>query len=280
MNSSKLVPIFLSWLIWILGGAYFYHSYCGHETIVISEQEAQAKTNSEGTVELRNDAKVFKANSFEMLQPLSIGLSNQVSEYLEGMKSDENKQLKIIGLYKESESNSSLYPNLGYARANNLKQLFLQNGIDPARIVLEGQVTENQDSGLEFSYVKDLGRAEIEDYKMLFEHNPIILYFGSNQEELYLSAEQRSDFLDLINYLDVDGQLKIDVSGFTDNIGDREANIKLSKDRARFVEKALIENGVAANRINVMAYGPERPLANNKTSEGRAKNRRVEISVE
>jgi outer membrane protein OmpA-like peptidoglycan-associated protein len=72
----------------------------------------------------------------------------------------------------------------------------------------------------------------------------------------------------------------ITVEGHTDSQGTRQYNMELSKKRADAVRDQLISRGVAADRIKAVGVGPDRPVADNKTPEGRANNRRVEIIVE
>jgi outer membrane protein OmpA-like peptidoglycan-associated protein len=70
------------------------------------------------------------------------------------------------------------------------------------------------------------------------------------------------------------------VEGHTDSVGSQSANEELSRLRAAAVREYLINWGVAANRIRAVGIGPNRPIADNKTPEGRANNRRVEIVIE
>lgn len=72
----------------------------------------------------------------------------------------------------------------------------------------------------------------------------------------------------------------ITVEGHTDSQGQRQYNMELAKKRADAVRDQLVSRGVAADRIKSVGIGPDRPVADNKTAEGRANNRRVEIIVE
>ena len=66
--------------------------------------------------------------------------------------------------------------------------------------------------------------------------------------------------------------------GHTDNVGLFEHNIKLSQDRAAAVVKALVgKYGITSSRLTPFGDGPTAPVASNKSEEGRAKNRRVEL---
>jgi outer membrane protein OmpA-like peptidoglycan-associated protein len=69
----------------------------------------------------------------------------------------------------------------------------------------------------------------------------------------------------------------IRVEGFTDNQGSKEANLKLSSERAGAVVNWLADHGVDRSRLSSKGYGDSRPIASNSSAEGRAKNRRVEL---
>lgn len=70
------------------------------------------------------------------------------------------------------------------------------------------------------------------------------------------------------------------VEGHTDSQGQRQYNMDLAEKRAKAVRDQLVSRGVAADRIKAVGIGPDRPVANNSSAEGRANNRRVEIVVE
>lgn len=72
----------------------------------------------------------------------------------------------------------------------------------------------------------------------------------------------------------------ITVEGHTDSQGQRQYNMELGEKRAKAVREQLVSRGVAQDRIKAVGVGPDRPVADNKTAEGRANNRRVEIIVE
>jgi len=70
---------------------------------------------------------------------------------------------------------------------------------------------------------------------------------------------------------------RVEVSGYTDNTGSRKTNVRLSQQRAEAVEQFLIQNGASPAQISSKGYGPDSPVASNKTAAGRAQNRRVEL---
>ena len=71
----------------------------------------------------------------------------------------------------------------------------------------------------------------------------------------------------------------VEVQGHTDNVGKYDYNIDLSERRAQAVRTYLINQGVPAERLSAHGYGPDRPIDDNKTKAGRAKNRRVEFNI-
>lgn len=70
---------------------------------------------------------------------------------------------------------------------------------------------------------------------------------------------------------------KIRIEGYTDNVGKADANQRLSQQRAEAVMNWLADHGVDKSRMTAKGYGASRPVADNKTDDGRAQNRRVEI---
>lgn len=82
-----------------------------------------------------------------------------------------------------------------------------------------------------------------------------------------------------VAYLSANPSSPVTVEGHTDYIGSDQYNQKLSERRANAVRKYLIEKGIASTRIRVVGYGEQRPIADNKTKEGRAINRRAEFEV-
>ena len=71
----------------------------------------------------------------------------------------------------------------------------------------------------------------------------------------------------------------VQITGHTDNTGAANYNQKLSEQRAATVKDFLVKNGVDPSKITILGKGETSPIADNKTSDGRAKNRRVEIMV-
>ena len=74
-------------------------------------------------------------------------------------------------------------------------------------------------------------------------------------------------------------EYKLEIQGHTDSTGSKERNLEISELRAAAVKAYLVKHGIDTNRITSAGYGDTRPVADNKTAAGRAKNRRVELTV-
>lgn len=97
------------------------------------------------------------------------------------------------------------------------------------------------------------------------------------------SAALRSEFFEVLNsvalVLEEFNQTVLVVDGHTDAIGSRSYNLRLSEQRADTVGRYLTGRGVSPVRIATYGYGPDHPVASNETAEGRAMNRRVELTL-
>ena len=73
--------------------------------------------------------------------------------------------------------------------------------------------------------------------------------------------------------------VRVEISGHTDNVGNEAMNTNLSRRRAESVKAWFVKNGVVPTRLVAVGHGPTKPIADNKTKDGKAKNRRVEFKL-
>lgn len=92
-----------------------------------------------------------------------------------------------------------------------------------------------------------------------------------------IKTESRVVVMQLAQFLKANASVKLEIGGHTDNDGDAAANIKLSQARADEVKKQLVALGISAVRLTTKGYGATKPIAENATWQGNAKNRRVEF---
>ncbi len=103
------------------------------------------------------------------------------------------------------------------------------------------------------------------------------IYFEFNSSELLTMSYIQLD--SLYNILAEKPSLRIEIRGHTDNIGSESYNKKLSVERAASVYNYLIEKGIPKTRMKYRGFGPNIPVADNNTEQGRELNRRVEIFI-
>ena len=84
----------------------------------------------------------------------------------------------------------------------------------------------------------------------------------------------------LVAFMNENKDKKVNLSGYTDNIGTERYNQGLSERRVNSVKDYVVKKGVDGGRVSGQGFGESKPIADNKTAEGRAKNRRVEIKVQ
>lgn len=103
------------------------------------------------------------------------------------------------------------------------------------------------------------------------------LRFVQSKAELLPDAQPALD--QLLAFLRDHATVEIELAGHTDNQGDFDENLRLSKQRVEVVKDYLVQHGIGANRIATRGYGPTRPIASNNVESTRQLNRRVEMTV-
>ncbi len=105
--------------------------------------------------------------------------------------------------------------------------------------------------------------------------NNVFFDFDKNE----LKQESFVELDKLADLLKKNPTVKIEISGHTDNKGDKKYNLTLSQKRAESVVNYLVQKGIAAARLVAKGFGDTMPIAPNDTEESKAKNRRTEVKV-
>jgi tetratricopeptide (TPR) repeat protein len=98
-------------------------------------------------------------------------------------------------------------------------------------------------------------------------------------DQYVLKPESYPELNELFDFLKANPSLRIEVGGHTDNVGTAAYNVELSTNRAHAVSLYLENAGLDASRVTFKGYGESKPVGNNETEEGRAMNRRTEITI-
>ncbi len=105
----------------------------------------------------------------------------------------------------------------------------------------------------------------------------IALYINFDTGKSTIKPESKPIIAQIVEMLKSNPDLKLSVEGHTDNVGTPKSNKTLSDDRAKAVVAAIVAQGINTKRLSAVGHGQDNPIADNKTGEGRAKNRRVEL---
>jgi OmpA-OmpF porin, OOP family len=279
---------------WIAGMSYFTRQSCGDcsnpstlSTPAVSGVQNLTKSlliadNAHSFSATTDDNLTFNASNYAFQQPISEKLKNTFKEVAAYLTTHPDRSILVNGLYGEKEINKSIFPNLGIARAQSVKKLLAEYGCPEKQIGIASLMSPMANDslmigGANYTFM-DTPKADAPDLAKKLDKT-ITLYFDTNANTLTLSDEQRAFFADLITYLNKNPKATIAVTGHTDNKGNEAKNIKLSQDRAAFVKQYLADNNINGNQIVPAGKGPNSPVADNATLEGRAKNRRVEIAL-
>ena len=107
--------------------------------------------------------------------------------------------------------------------------------------------------------------------------SPLTLYINFETGKSAIKSESQNIVDELYQMMKDNQVLKISIEGHTDNVGNKASNQSLSENRASSLKAELVKKGISTDRINTVGFGQDKPVADNSTEDGKAKNRRVEI---
>lgn len=114
-------------------------------------------------------------------------------------------------------------------------------------------------------------------FEKLNKEGSVALYINFETGKSTIKPESAKIVEEIATMLKSNPALKVSIEGHTDNVGTPAANKTLSDSRAKAVMSALIAKGIEAARLTAKGWGQDKPVADNATEDGKAKNRRVEI---
>ncbi|MFT5750976.1 MAG: OOP family OmpA-OmpF porin [Flavobacteriales bacterium] len=236
----------------------------------------------------------FDTSQYSMLQPVSGQVDEGIGKLLAYLNADGNadKFLDIRGFYDSDEENTSALASLGLARANAVKNYFVDKGVSSARLNTFGELRDAlipdgtiYKGPIQYKMTLRLDDGAAQDATALkaladrIKDDPLILYFNSAQSSINLNAKQRQQVGDISRYLDKVAGSSLQIIGHTDDTGSRTTNTRLGLNRANFAKNYLIQNGISKGRINTSSKGADEPTASNDTEEDRSQNRRCVVTL-
>lgn len=177
-----------------------------------------------------------------------------------------------VDKYYEGTCASDGCENHTYLIRQGGKEYWIQ--VSTGAIPLHGEVVAVERKAME-SKLALLDAAAMK--KKLDADGRVALYINFDTDKATLRPDAAPVVDEIAKLLQADPSLKLSIDGHTDATGTAERNRVLSKERAEAVRAALLAKGIAEERLSAQGFGPDKPLADNGSEEGRAKNRRVEL---
>ena len=107
------------------------------------------------------------------------------------------------------------------------------------------------------------------------KHIKVVAYFNAGSSNI--ASKEEGEVKEILDFLKKNPNGNVTINGYASSEGDPGINQQLSQKRADAFKKFLLGKGISANRIETVGKGSQDPIASNETSEGRSKNRRVEV---
>lgn len=301
---SKKALYLLGIAITIILGTFLYVNFCCNCTMktpavdtekvpVVVAQDAifvPFILNGSGIDYHTNDNIKFLKNSFAVVLPVSDSVSIGVENLKTFLIANPKQKVTITGYATSDEKNTTTYENLGLARANDIKKFFVSKGLSASQFDTKGTIIDkwktSSDTLLgpaEYTFeVLEAAPAVTDEWVILKDKingDPLILHFSTNKSSNNLSDAEKQKVADLVKYMEhVKGAVILAV-GHSDNVGNRDSNVALGQKRAEFSKNYLSKKGIDGSRITTESKGPDEPIGENTTPEGKADNRRTVITI-
>ncbi|MCB0738571.1 MAG: PorP/SprF family type IX secretion system membrane protein, partial [Bacteroidetes bacterium] len=170
---------------------------------------------------------------------------------------------------------------------DQVDQIF-EDKLKAMREKMDAMLRANENQRNEISRLNDkidslnLSKAQVDnknDKSVVIKDGFVANNLQFNTGSAWLTLESQKELERIAIYLLNHPEIGLDISGHTDNTGNSEVNLILSKNRAERVYDYLVERGIDKNRMTHNGYGDTKPVASNSAEEGRTKNRRVELKI-
>lgn len=235
----------------------------------------------------------FRKGGFDHLLPLGDSIIQGIGLLKTKIEGNPGKKLLITGYCMPVEKETSGFPHLGYARANDIKMFLVSKGFDPLSIELRGILQDDwrMEGDIVFGPVAfamvdtgvlpdSLTLSDWVAFRESLNSPPVTLYYDVNESENDQEQTILTKLAAMNNYLTNMPNGALQITGHTDISGSHARNLLLGQKRADFVGSLLLKNGTDPGRVLTNSKGPDEPAADNSSPEGRAKNRRAVIIIQ
>jgi len=301
---SKKALYLLGIAITIILGTFLYLKFCCNcsmKTPTVAAEKTPVAANDTTMVRFilngsgidfrTGDNLKFLKNSATLLTPVSDSIGIGIENLKTFLASNSKQKVIITGYAISDETNNSTFENLGLARANEVKNYFVSKGLTASQFDTKGEIIKNwimiSDTligPVEYNFpaldTTTVVNNEWNALKEKINSDPLILHFNTNKASDNLNAVEKQKVTDILKYLKNVKDATVLIVGHSDNVGNRDANVVLGQKRAEFSKNYLVKNGIDAQRITTESKGPDEPIGENTTAEGKANNRRTVITIQ
>lgn len=289
--NSKAIFVFLLWTTIALTFHYFittiYFQNCyptSENELVITKIIQPSKlvvTNS------KNDTLFSFNNSISILKntsELSIDNPSFLDSIQQYLNNKYNLNIAITGFNSTDEITTNTEQKLGILRATVLKEILISKGIDTSSIVISGiekELNFTKENIYKNAFkLQFQPKSEIEIDRIENTIAQTLLYLDFNDDNNIGNEKPLQEFSPKLKYyLQKYPLTEIIITGHTDNEGYYQNNLILGLNQAKKVKLYLENNGFANYKITTKSKGEGQPIANKYTEEGKALNRRIEITL-
>ncbi|MDA6068927.1 OmpA family protein [Flavobacterium sp. AC] len=238
-----------------------------------------------------NDNIKFLKNSFAVVLPVSDSISIGIENLKTFLIANPKQKITITGYATSDEKNTTSFENLGLARANDIKKYFVSKGLLASQFDTKGTITDKWKTSSDtllgpaeykFEALEAAPAVSTDEWVILKDKingDPLILHFNTNKSSDKLTDVEKQKVADLVKYMEHVKDALILAVGHTDDVGNRDSNVALGQKRAEFSKNYLSKKGIDGARITTESKGPDEPIGENTTKEGKANNRRTVITI-
>jgi len=264
-------------------------SICAYP-IVTEQDRVPFILNGSGMNYKCNDNLNFLSDNPSLITPVSDSVSLGIRNLKEILIANPKQKITITGYATSAEKNTTKFENLGLARANDVKNFFISQGLPKEKFDTKGKIVtawqmfgDTLSGPIKFNFnaleTTQAGNTDLSSIKEQLNANPLVLYFNTNRSNENLSKDEHQKIIDIVQYVNKTPGSGVMIIGHSDSSGKREANVVLAQKRAIFTKNYLVKSGIPSSRIEIQSKGPDEPIADNETTEGKAKNRRTVTTI-
>jgi outer membrane protein OmpA-like peptidoglycan-associated protein len=242
---------------------------------------------------------VFNYSSVNFLLDLPLEMEGVMKEIVVYLDSQPQRQLILTGYSHPDENNGTVFDNLGLARANRMRNIWIKLGANPQQISVKGIADERlavfnselykkflpNAMGFEFDVLgpemikqKDRKFSKVEE---ALKEQQVFRFkdFGAETNKIVMNAKLKAYMNDLILYISRNEKAKIYCVGHSNRSKTKEESAVKGSKRAEYVRTFLKKHGILEERIETTTAGDSHPLGGEDTRYGKQINRRVDLFI-